>query len=184
MADRQSSTPEERIQIFLDLADYYFELTDAFPVTSSVIMGADRSPEQIQDQWNRIFRLAAIRKFFLNTRDNVYIPKVLDSCRQLLTPSEWPVVETGVTSFNAVLSSSIFRVKFSEDGLDRGIPELVEDFLNGKLLHGDAAKWKRHQLEKSALEPVLNVRLVEFEHYLMTAKKSIEMWIEKGLINL
>lgn len=182
--DRQSSSPDERIRIFLDLAEYYFELTEAFPVTSSIVLGTEKTSEQTKDHWHRIVRLTAIRKFFLNTKDNVFIPKVLRSCKQLLPDTDSNIIDRAEASFQSVITSSIFRVKFSENGEDRRIPDLAEDFLNGMLLHGDAGKWKRHQQEKSAIEPVLNVKLVEFEAFLLVTKDSIEEWAAEGKIKI
>lgn len=184
MPGRQSESHQERIHIFLDLAKYYSEMTVVFPINNSVVIGGEQTNEMVQDQWHRIVRLTALRKFFLNERDNVYIPRVLNSCAGLLPQSEEQILEMGRQQFHKSLNASIFRVKFDENGADRTIPELADDFLNGMILHGDASKWRRHQEEKSAIQPVLNVRLVELETLLMTMKYSIEDWVKRGLLQL
>lgn len=183
MTPRRAQSDAERIKIFLSLANQFLELCDEFPEPAEgLVLGSTETQRKPSDHWHRVLRLASIRKFVITKNENVYIPTVLDSCIALIPREQAAYAEHGKTLLRDLQARSILNVNFGI--AERTIPELVEDYLNGVVLHSDAEKWHRHQVEKSAIEVVLYFWINEMERYVRQAYLTVRTWVDEGHLQL
>ena len=132
-------TDIERLSLFKDVANEYFDMSAAFPIDNSnltSIPGFTRA----SDRWHQLVRAFALRKFFLTKSDNVHCHKVYLSYQRAVSEP----IETDMT-LEEYFTSVAGLVGLDLELPDGGIPvrDVVNDLLYGAFLHGDPAKLKR-----------------------------------------
>ncbi len=115
----------------------------AFPMTEPSLQLIPFSPAPAPDRWARIVRAMALRKFAIGKRDEVYVPRVLDSVTNCLRD---PALVVNVDRYRDGFRGLGLAIRTDEGGGNaRTAPEIIEDLIYGGLLHGD---YDRHERTK------------------------------------
>lgn len=162
------------VRLFMALADEYESLAAAHPVIDQFTFGADRSPA---DRWARLVRAFALRKFTLQTTDNVYLTRVADALDRLLPT---PLIRIGLKT--AEISAALREpIHVGEKVLDPNA--IVTDLLYGVYLHGDFDRWQRRASSLPLIDEyslyVYTVRSAELVRSLALA---VEKWVASGAL--
>jgi hypothetical protein len=170
-----------RIELFCDLVDEYDDLADAFPMKEPSLQLIPFSPAPATDRWARVVRAMALRKFAIGKRDEVYVPKVLDSVTKCLTD---PTLGANVDNYRDGFRGLGLAIRTLEgEGVDTSAPEIIEDLIYGGLLHGD---YDRHQRMKVRPNMTHDLSLWQFtgdvEHFIRELRKVIRGSIEQGIL--
>lgn len=129
----------ERLELFIDLVAEYFALAGAMPVGDEDAFIFDE--ENAPDYWHRIVRVMALRKFMMLKNDHVYVGRVLQALRRSLSAETPGDVTVDLRErFKAVALS--MRL---DDGTGAPVtfPQVLDDLINGSLLHSDPDRWER-----------------------------------------
>ena len=132
-------TDVERLSLFKDVANEYFDMSNAFPIDDwdlTSIPGFARA----SDRWQQLVRAFALRKFFLTKSDNVHCHKVYRAyLRAVSEPIDTDLTLEEYSTSVAGLVGLDFKLP------DGGIPvrDVVNDLLYGAFLHGDPVKLER-----------------------------------------
>ncbi|MBB3045570.1 hypothetical protein [Nocardioides soli] len=178
-----SSPPTDfaRIELFCELVDEYDDLADAFPMAEPSLQLVPFSHAPAPDRWARVVRAMALRKFAIGKRDEVYVPKVLDSATNCLTD---PTLAANVDSYRDGFRGLGLAIRTVEgEGVETTAPEIIEDLIYGGLLHGD---YDRHERMKVRPNMTHDLSLWQFtgdvEHFIRELRGTIRRSIEQGIL--
>lgn len=178
-----SSPPSDfaRLELFCELVDEYDDLAAAFPISEPSFLLIPFSTGVAPDRWARVVRAMALRKFAMGKKDEVYIPKVLDSASSCLSDSTLTV---NVDSYREGFRSLGLSIRTHEgEGMERTAPEIIEDLVYGGLLHGD---YDRHERTKGRPNMTHDLALWQFigdvEQFVRELRGVIRRSIEEGIL--
>ena len=130
----------ERLQIFAQLATEYFRMVELF--TPDGEQAAAGSVEAERRHWVELFRAALLRKFIV-PEEHVSLKLVVRALR-LCNYSADPRITEGTAEAANLFTNGMIRDRealMAEIALDDH--DLFEDVLYGRLLHGDADRFRR-----------------------------------------
>ena len=131
----------ERLEIFAQLAADYFRMVELFRPADGPVPGD--SPEAERRQWVELFRAALLRKFIV--RDEHVSLKLVVRALRLCNYAEDRRLAEGTEAVAELFTAEMVQGRqhempgpAPEDGR-----EVFEDVLYGRLLHGDADRFRR-----------------------------------------
>ncbi|MFE4230498.1 hypothetical protein ACFRJ8_21700 [Arthrobacter sp. NPDC056886] len=130
----------ERLQIFAQLATEYFRMVELF--TPDGGQAAAGSVEAERRHWVELFRAALLRKFIV-PEEHVSLKLVVRALRLCNYSSDARITE-GTAEAASLFTNGMIRDRqalMAEMALDDH--DLFEDVLYGRLLHGDADRFRR-----------------------------------------
>jgi hypothetical protein len=130
----------ERLQIFAQLATEYFRMVELF--TPDGGPDAVESVEAERRHWVELFRAALLRKFIV-PEEHVSLKLVVRALRLCNYSADARITE-GTAEAAGLFTNGMFRDRqalMAEMALDDH--DLFEDVLYGRLLHGDADRFRR-----------------------------------------
>ncbi len=130
----------ERLQIFAQLATEYFRMVELFTPDGGQV--AVDSVEAERRHWVELFRAALLRKFIV-PEEHVSLKLVVRALRLCNYSADARITE-GTAEAASLFTNGMIRDRqalMAEIALDDHV--LFEDVLYGRLLHGDADRFRR-----------------------------------------
>jgi hypothetical protein len=171
----------ERLRIFETLATEYFRMVELFTPD-----GGPVAPDSIEGErrhWLELFRAALLRKFIV--RDEHVSLKLVVRALRLCNYSLDRKVAEGTEAAAGLFTDEMVQGRqpvTAGTAPDDG-PDLFEDVLYGRLLHGDADRFRRSAWAEdySRLSTVAASRF-EAEHALRKALEVVSYGLANGLL--
>lgn len=148
----------ERLEIFAELASDYFRMTELFqpdpagsPDPADGVPGPPDPRDLERRQWLELFRAALLRKFIVRD-EHVSLKLVMRALRRCNTGAD-PTLAEGADAVARLFTPEMVQ------GRQHVIPppappdgsDVVEDVLYGRLLHGDADRFRSLEWAKDPL---------------------------------
>jgi hypothetical protein len=130
----------ERLQIFVQLATEYFRMVELFTPDGGQV--AVDSVEAERRHWVELFRAALLRKFIV-PEEHVSLKLIVRALRLCNYSADARITE-GTAEAASLFTNGMIRDRqalMAEMALDDH--DLFEDVLYGRLLHGDADRFRR-----------------------------------------
>jgi hypothetical protein len=171
----------ERLEIFAQLAADYFRMVELFrPAGGPAPAG---SPEAERRQWVELFRAALLRKFIV--RDEHVSLKLVVRALRLCNYTEDRRLAEGTEAVAELFTAEMVQGRQHEvpgPARDDG-RELFEDVLYGRLLHGDADRFRRSEWAKDRDRlGAAAARRFDAEHALGKALEVVSYGLAHGLL--
>ncbi len=171
----------ERLEIFVQLAADYFRMVELFRPADGPVP-AD-SPEAERRQWVELFRAALLRKFIV--RDEHVSLKLVVRALRLCNYAEDRRLAEGTEAVAELFTAEMVQGRQHEvpgPARDDG-RELFEDVLYGRLLHGDADRFRRSEWAKDRDRlGAAAARRFDAEHALSKALDVVSYGLAHGLL--
>ena len=171
----------ERLEIFAQLAADYFRMVELFKPADGPVP-AD-SPEAERRRWLELFRAALLRKFIVRD-EHVSLKLVVRALRLCNYAADHRLAE-GAESVAEQFTAEMVQGRQHE--MPGAAPddgrEVFEDFLYGRLLHGDADRFRRSEWAKDhdRLDAAAAQRF-DAEHALSKALDVVRYGLAHGLL--
>ena len=166
--------------MFLELVADHHTLKQALPLGGEP--GAATEHADVL-QVRRVVRAASIRKFVNNKSDLVYLPTMFDALQELLPGL--PAHEDALAAARAAFATfearnAVIYHYGNEPG--RNAHDIVDDLLNGRMLHSDYAKyqWSRVHTMAGTSKRALADWLRGAEDLVRITEASLLQWIDDG----
>ena len=171
----------ERLEIFAQLAADYFRMAELFRPADGPLP-AD-SPEAERRQWVELFRAALLRKFIVRD-EHVSLKLVVRALRLCNHAADRRLAE-GTDAVAELFTAEMLQGRLHgmpgpapEDG-----PDVFEDVLYGRLLHGDADRFSRSEWAKDhGRLGAAAARRFDAEHALGKALDVVRYGLAHGLL--
>lgn len=171
----------ERLEIFVQLAADYFRMKELFRPADGPVPGD--SPEAERRQWVELFRAALLRKFIV--RDEHVSLKLVVRALRLCNYTQDPRLAEGTEAVAELFTAEMVQGRQHEvpgPAPDDG-RELFEDVLYGRLLHGDADRFRRSEWAKDRDRlGAAAGRRFDAEHALSKALDVVSYGLAHGLL--
>jgi hypothetical protein len=136
----------ERLEIFEQLATEYFRMVALFQPEARPVSADSREGER--RQWVELFRAALLRKFIV--RDEHVSLKLVVRALRLCNVAADRGLAAGTDAVAALFTAEMVQGRQHDipgPAPDDG-PDIFEDVLYGRLLHGDADRFRRSEWAK------------------------------------
>ena len=172
----------ERLEIFAHLAADYFRMVELFRLADGPVP-AD-SPEAERRQWVKLFRAALLRKFIV--RDEHVSLKLVVRALRLCNHSADRRLAEGTDAVAELFTAEMVQGRQHEipgPAPDDG-REVFEDVLYGRLLHGDADRFRRSEWAKDHERlGAAAAQRFDAEHALSKALEVVSYGLAHGLLH-
>ncbi|MFW2513877.1 hypothetical protein ACNI3K_08885 [Demequina sp. SO4-13] len=173
-SSRRPPNDVEHVRLFLESVAEYRELAEAFPLPAT----EETIPAPAHDharKWARVVRAASLRKFVLGEGDNVYLPRVVGAAHRL---AKSHIVLPRQDQMRDSLSTGLAMRYY---GLERSPDDVLDDFLNGTLLHTDYGRRARQTGVKGfEIESSLHEWTSAAEQVLTTIHRMVAQAVVEG----
>lgn len=174
------SSELERLEIFEQLATEYFAMVELFTADGEPV--APSSAERERRHWLELFRAALLRKFIVR-EEHVSLKLVLRALHRCNYSAD-ATVAAGIDDVVALFSPEMLVDRPAVTApAPNDPPELIEDVLYGRLLHGDADRFRRSGWsEDYARLSAVAAERFEAEHALRRALEVVRYGRSHGLL--
>lgn len=172
----------ERLQIFAALAADYFRMVELFHPESGPV--PPDSPEGERRQWVELFRAALLRKFIV--RDEHVSLKLVVRALRLCNHTADRKLADGADAVAGLFTAEMVQGR-QHDALEPAPADdrdIFEDVLYGRLLHGDADRFRRSEWANDSrrLSAAAALRF-DAEHALRKALDVVSYGLAHGLLS-